>query len=104
MGRIDTGAGYWKRGNFTGDNPWANGAPDAPFDQHFHLIVSMPTGGTTGFYSDSIEGKPWSNRAATPMRDFWENRKQWLPSWNLDKSQGDLCATMKVDWIRVYAL
>lgn len=33
VGSIPTGNGYYALGNFTGPNIWANGNPDAPFDQ-----------------------------------------------------------------------
>lgn len=33
IGTIPTGDGYFKRGHFTGYNPWENGGLDAPFDQ-----------------------------------------------------------------------
>lgn len=33
IGNIDTGDGYFARGQFTGDNPWINGGKDAPFDK-----------------------------------------------------------------------
>lgn len=33
FGTIPTGDGYFKRGQFTGYNPWIDGGLDAPFDQ-----------------------------------------------------------------------
>lgn len=33
IGTIPTGDGYFRRGHFTGYNPWTMGGLDAPFDQ-----------------------------------------------------------------------
>ena len=33
MGVVPTGDGYFRRGGFSGYNPWANGGLDAPFDR-----------------------------------------------------------------------
>ena len=33
MGVIATDDGYFKRGGFSGENIWANGGIDAPFDK-----------------------------------------------------------------------
>lgn len=36
LGEIPTGDGYFKRGNFSEPNIWADGEPDAPFDQEVY--------------------------------------------------------------------
>ncbi|XP_014671705.1 PREDICTED: beta-1,3-glucan-binding protein-like, partial [Priapulus caudatus] len=84
------------------DNPWAAGDKMAPFDQEFYLSINLAVGGSNGFFSDGWtygdNGKPWLNTAQFPMRDFWEGKDEWSPTW-----QGDDSA-LQVDSIRVYKL
>lgn len=41
VGNIPVGDGFWKRGNFNGDNLWAYGTKMAPFDQEVSIIGSI---------------------------------------------------------------
>jgi len=83
---------FFKRGDFPGvvqngseavilTNPWTNGSNAAPFDQSFYLILNVAVGGTNGWFPDGPE-KPWLDQSNTAMRDFWQARTQWLPSWS----------------------
>lgn len=83
-------------------NPWKYGSHrGAPFDQEFYLIMDVAVGGSMpgvlGFnsYFPDDATRPWRNNQYA-MRDFWNNRGQWLPTW-----QGDDVA-MQVDWVRVW--
>ena len=40
MGVIATEDGYFRKGRFQGNNPWANGGIDAPFDKEVILPLS----------------------------------------------------------------
>jgi len=68
-----------------------------PFDQEFYFIVNVAVAGTNGYFPDGIEGKPWWNGAQYPMTDFWNNRNQWLPTWDWWQRR------MEIDFIRVWA-
>ncbi|KAK6177896.1 hypothetical protein SNE40_012770 [Patella caerulea] len=80
--------GYWKHEGFAGDNIWAKGGTDAPFDTNFGLILNVAVGGSRGFFSDGwnngADGKPWKDSSPTAMMDFWTNRHQWQHTWNGD--------------------
>lgn len=65
------------------NDPWINGTKAAPFDQRFYLILDVGVGGTNGWFPDGKE-KPWLDGSPTAMRDFWEAKDQWLPTWPQD--------------------
>lgn len=107
-GRIDAvkDGGFFKRGRFpiNQPNPWAKGTIMAPFDQEFYLIINNAVGGTNYFndaYVNRGSGKPWKNTSPYAPRDFWNRRKDWLPSWNLKGGNG---AAIQVDYVRVWAV
>jgi beta-glucanase (GH16 family) len=89
--------GFWYYGGFEnnpgGNNIWQNGNWMAPFDQEFQIILNVAVGGT--FFPDNIGNRPWA-WDGHPMRDFWERRSEWLPTWHDEE------AAMKIDYIRVY--
>lgn len=105
VGVVETGAGFYKRGKFTGPNPWANGSINAPFDEEFFFIFDLAVGGTSGYFPNkgNANGKPWKNASPTAKQDFWNGRAQWLPSWNFDPN-AQQTSTFQIDYIRVYAL
>nr|CAD7458821.1 unnamed protein product [Timema tahoe] len=94
--------GFWKLGGFDespgGTNIWKNGTRLAPFDKPFFLILNVAVGGR--FFSDSMVNspfpRPWNWSSPHPMRDFWERRDEWLPTWDHEDS------TLRVDYIRVF--
>ncbi|RYP71566.1 hypothetical protein DL771_004692 [Monosporascus sp. 5C6A] len=80
----------WTRGGFPASNangtrledPWTRtGHYNAPFDQHFYLILNVAVGGTNGWFEDSQSGKPWIDGSANAKKDFWNARDSWLPTW-----------------------
>ncbi|GAA6047374.1 hypothetical protein JCM3770_001272 [Rhodotorula araucariae] len=66
-------------------NPWAGSANPhvAPFDQEFYLRIALLTGGTDGYWLDSLPDKPWRNSDPRPqaMQRFWQYVPKWLPTW-----------------------
>ncbi|KAF4334250.1 beta glucan-binding [Fusarium beomiforme] len=64
-------------------DPWSGpGTSDAtPFDRPFYLIIALAVGGTSGWFPDDVQGKPWVNDAVTPRKDFWKAKDQWYPTW-----------------------
>nr|CAD7404538.1 unnamed protein product [Timema cristinae] len=65
---------------------------------NFFLILNVAVGGR--FFSDSMVNspfpRPWNWSSPHPMRDFWERRDEWLPTWDHENS------TLRVDYIRVF--
>jgi hypothetical protein len=59
----------------------------------FQIILNVAVGGT--FFPDNIGNRPWA-WDGHPMRDFWERRNEWLPTWHEEE------AAMKIDYVRVY--
>lgn len=39
LGSVPVKDGYWKQGNFTGENHWASGSKMAPFDQEVGISI-----------------------------------------------------------------
>ena len=51
----------------------------------FHLLLNVAVGG--GYFGDNAQyntPKPWHGGSSHPMRDFWEHRGDWLPTWHGD--------------------
>ncbi|KAK3088787.1 hypothetical protein FSP39_023702 [Pinctada imbricata] len=87
--------GWWNRAHLGGGNIWASGGKNAPFDQPFQLILNVAVGG--GFFPDHASyntPKPWHG-GSHPMRDFWEKRGTWMPTWHGEE------ACMAVDYIEM---
>ncbi|XP_055607015.1 beta-1,3-glucan-binding protein-like [Uranotaenia lowii] len=104
---------FWERGNFEErapgvENPWKSGGKMAPFDQEFYIIMNLAVGGTNGYFPDQPvlnngKPKPWINWSSTPIKDFWEAKDEWLPTWKLDENNSKE-ASLQVDYVRVWAL
>ncbi|BGP17074.1 hypothetical protein JCM10213_006896 [Rhodosporidiobolus nylandii] len=99
---------FWQRGGFSGAivngttaiNPWLGQGKGAPFDQEFHLLLSVAVGGTNGWFPDT-PSKPWSNNSPSAARDFWLNReKTWAPTWPTDPKERALV----VESVRMWRL
>ncbi|KAF4119262.1 Glycosyl hydrolases family 16 [Geosmithia morbida] len=67
-------------------DPWegAGTSRSTPFDRPFYLILSVGVGGTSGWFADGVQGKPWADASTTPRKDFWDARHQWGPTWEKD--------------------
>jgi len=95
---------FWQKANEAGlgwdqqklANPWVNQPNRAPFNQEFFIILNTAVGGTGGYFSDNIPGKPWKNTATSAFNDFWAARSQWLPTWIGNDT------ALQVDWVKVY--
>ncbi|XP_076449106.1 beta-1,3-glucan-binding protein-like [Babylonia areolata] len=80
--------GYWQEGQLQGDNIWASGGKDAPFDRPFYLILNVSVGG--GWFWESMENapypQPWESNAtkAEQFLQFWKARHLWEPTWHGD--------------------
>ncbi|KAI9819366.1 MAG: hypothetical protein M1826_001163 [Phylliscum demangeonii] len=83
--------GLFQRGNFPfadGNgtrlvDPWSQtGQLQTPFDQPFYLILNVAVGGTNGWFADGVGGKAWVDSSPNAMRDFWNARAQWKPTWD----------------------
>lgn len=96
---------FYKRGQFpaaysNGEavvDPWSQtGKSSTPFDQEFYLIVNLAVGGS--YFPDAVGGKPWVSTSTTSMRDFWDARDQWMPSWSNDPAQRSLIVDSVKMW------
>ena len=66
----------------TTPNPWEDGTKNvAPFDRPFYLIMSVAVGGTSGWFPDSVGGKPWFDSDPNAMYNFASAQDQWAASW-----------------------
>lgn len=83
-------APFWQRGHFPPAeangtqlvDPWSQtGRDSTPFDQSFYLILNVAVGGTNGWFEDGVEGKPWVDASPTAMKDFWNAKEEWWPTW-----------------------
>lgn len=81
------------------DNPWAYGTRFAPFDQDFYILINVAVGGTNGYFSDDDtnhpNAKPWINNSPTGMKDFYDKKDEWYPTWDGEDS------AMKINYIKV---
>ena len=67
----------------------------------------MAVGGTGGYFPDSMVNsrypKPWTDKSPTAIRDFWQAKDKWYPTWNADKNNGE-DAALQVNYICVWKL
>ena len=65
-------------------DPWTGAGTGhvTPFDRPFYLVLGVGVGGTSGWFVDGEQGKPWADASTTPREEFWEARDQWAPTWN----------------------
>lgn len=96
--------GFWGLGGFDNStiefqNPWTSGTRMAPFDEEFYLIMNVAVGGTNHYFSNDFKPPPpWSNDSpgGKAMKEFWDAREQWLPTWNRDET------AMKIDYVKIW--
>ncbi|KAJ8025603.1 Beta-1,3-glucan-binding protein [Holothuria leucospilota] len=109
---VDPGdQGFWEYGRFGYrlgiDNPWAN-SPNklAPFDQEFYIIINVAVGGIR-YFADNLTNKPypkpWLNNSTHPIKDFYDAKDYWHPTWNAEVNNGE-DAALKVRSVRVWAV
>lgn len=88
---VGFGVDFFSKGHFSPSssngtyivNPWTGpGTSKAtPFDRPFYLTLAVGVGGTSGWFGDGIQGKPWADTSMTARKDFWNGRSQWEPTW-----------------------
>lgn len=126
VGEISVDDGFWKRGNFQGENIWPNDSPMAPFDKEvfsywffffcrsmhtqnemnccvqFFLIMNLAVGGTNGYFPDAGNdgGKPWANSQPFAHTAYWNGKQQWMNTWNLMSRDSALV----IDSVKIWAL
>ncbi|KAI8674518.1 Glycoside hydrolase family 16 [Fusarium keratoplasticum] len=95
----------WEYGKFAGitvnktvhRDTWSQtGRSNTPFDQDFYLILNVAVGSTNGWFPDKLGEKPWSDESSAPMRDFWDAKNTWLPSWGEQKDRGMIVRSVKM--------
>ena len=95
--------GFWELGNFGEKlfNPWSSGSKMALFDQEFYIIImNLAVGGNNGYFHQNHEpSAPWDNSEqdhGKVMKQFWDNRKEWLPTWLREDT------ALKIDYVEVW--
>ncbi|XP_076802516.1 beta-1,3-glucan-binding protein-like [Clavelina lepadiformis] len=72
----------------------------------FYLIINLAVGGTNGYFPDEWSNgngaKPWNNASPTAMRDFWQAKNTWYPTWQSGVNNGENAA-LQVKNIKVWA-
>ncbi|KAF6213121.1 hypothetical protein GE061_010836 [Apolygus lucorum] len=77
---------------------WERATNIAPFDKEFYISLGLTVGGLDHFPDDvgnSEQRKPWGNYDTKLLSTFWENRADWMKSWEENNS------TMIVDYVRI---
>ncbi|KAI1782034.1 concanavalin A-like lectin/glucanase [Ganoderma leucocontextum] len=83
------------------EDPWRNGTRNvAPFDQPFYLIMNVAAGGTSGWFSDGVGGKPWLDGSLNAMTDFAQAQNQWSATWPQNVED----RTLVVDSVKMWRL
>lgn len=82
---------------------WSNRNTMTPFDREFFLTLGVGVGGHSDFPNGVLNGskkvlKPWRNHHPKAELRFWDDRLNWLNTWNGDQ------AGLHVDYVKVYAL
>ncbi|XP_057295319.1 beta-1,3-glucan-binding protein-like [Hydractinia symbiolongicarpus] len=101
-----TDKGFWELGGFSErlkdiSNPWSSGSNLAPFDQEFYIIMNVAVGGTNQYFHENhVPKTPWDNNSpgGQARKDFWNARKEWLPSWKGDDT------AFRIDYVKVWKL
>jgi len=47
--------------------------------------------------------KPWRDDTSFPVRDFWQARNLWYPTWKHDVNNGENAA-LKINYIKVWKM
>ncbi|KAJ4471512.1 concanavalin A-like lectin/glucanase [Lentinula aciculospora] len=72
----------------------------APFDQEFYLILSVASGGTSGWFPDNVGDKPWSDADPNAIYHFAKAQSTWSATW--PTSEDDVA--MRVDWVKMWKM
>ncbi|KAG2097727.1 glycoside hydrolase family 16 protein [Suillus discolor] len=84
-------------------DPWSTaygGSAAAPFDQEFYLVIDLAVGGTSGWFPDSVGGKPWYDGSATAMRDFASKYEEWTATWPPNPDE----RAFRIDYVKMWNL
>lgn len=86
---------------FDRSSTWDKGGPIAPFDDEFYISIGVSVGGMREYPDNCISSgriKPWTNMAVKGLLNFWQDRNNWQPTWDENKS------ALQIDHITVQAL
>ncbi|RYN30502.1 hypothetical protein AA0112_g6665 [Alternaria arborescens] len=95
----------WKKGGFNGlttsngtlfEDPWKQGGKNAPFDEKFYLILNVAVGAQNGWFFDGEGNKPWVDGSDFAVRDFWNAKDDWLPTWGEGNERGMTVKSVKM--------
>ncbi|CAM9592098.1 unnamed protein product [Chrysoparadoxa australica] len=77
-------------------NPWMN--RNGPYDKHFYLVMNVAVGGVSGFFPDGFDGKPWQDTDSDAAMKFWEDRENWLKTWDLEGTDSAMAVRSVKVW------
>lgn len=60
------------------------------------MRIGVGVGGINDFTNS--QGKPWVDNDPKMVRSFWKDKFNWYKSWQSSES------TLKIDYIRIYAI
>ncbi len=90
---------FFKKGSFSPTytngtrllDPWGGSGTSkaTPFDRPFYLTLALSVGGTSGWFLDGVQEKPWADASENPRADFYSARDRWLPTWE-KPGQGEM--------------
>jgi len=95
----------WNKGGFNGlttsngtlfEDPWKQGGKNAPFDEKFYLILNVAVGAQNGWFFDGEGNKPWVDGSDFAVRDFWNAKDDWLPTWGEGTERGMTVKSVKM--------
>ncbi|KII85577.1 glycoside hydrolase family 16 protein [Plicaturopsis crispa FD-325 SS-3] len=82
------------------NNIYSGGANSAPFDKSFYLLIDLAVGGTSGWFPDGVDGKPWYDASSTAMHDFAKAQDTWHATW--PSNVNDLA--FRIDYVKMWKL
>jgi beta-glucanase (GH16 family) len=93
---VDLKENFFRRGQFSAkfQNPW-RGEEGAPFNQEFHIVISLAVGGNIGYFPDYIDNKPWLNSSPKAAQQFLNAIHSWDKTW--------LNSNFEIDSIKVWS-
>nr|KAG5712951.1 hypothetical protein BaRGS_021745 [Batillaria attramentaria] len=80
-----------------GDDIWASGGTDAPFDRPFYLLLNVAVGGH--WFQSSMRNEPypqpWHDGWWNSSMEFWDARHLWEHTWHGEQ------AAMKIKSVKM---
>uniref|UniRef100_A0A093V4X5 Beta-1,3-glucan-binding protein n=1 Tax=Talaromyces marneffei PM1 TaxID=1077442 RepID=A0A093V4X5_TALMA len=95
----------YERGNFASMSvngsipldPWSGTKRyNTPFDQAFYLILNVAVGSTNSYFQDGYGSKPWIDKSADAMAQFYNASSAWESTWGEGDTRGMSVKSVKI--------